>query len=122
MRTYYYIMIITLTDIEFHAYHGVLPQERQVGGLYVVEVSLTVPDEQSTETDSLEHTVNYAEVYEVVKEEMAIPSKLIEHVAGRIARRIRTEFPLVSQVRLSVTKKHPPIAGANINAKVELCI
>lgn len=115
-------MIITLTDIEFHAFHGVLPQETEIGGQYVVDISMTVLDEQSTETDSLEHTVNYAEVYEVVKEEMAIPSKLIEHVAGRIARRVRDEFPLVSQVRIILTKKHPPIAGANINAKIELCI
>ena len=115
-------MIITLTDIELHAFHGVLPQERQVGGLYVVGISLTVPDETATETDCLEHTVNYAEVYNIIKEEMAVPSKLIEHVAGRIARRVRKEFALVSQVRISVTKKHPPISGANINAKVELCI
>lgn len=115
-------MIITLNNIEIHAFHGVLPQERQIGGLYVVDIAMTVPDEQSTETDNLEHTVNYAEVYDVIKEEMAIPSKLIEHVAGRIARRVRHEFPLVSQVRIALTKKHPPIAGANINAKIELCI
>lgn len=115
-------MIITLENIETHAFHGVLPQETEVGGQYVVDISLTVPDESSTETDSLEHTVNYAEVYEVIREEMAIPSKLIEHVAGRIARRVRKEFPLVSQVRIILTKKHPPIAGANINARIELCI
>lgn len=115
-------MIITLTDIEFHAFHGVLPQETKVGGQYVVDISLNVPDEQSTETDCLEQTVNYAEVYEVIREEMAIPSKLIEHVAGRIARRVKREFPLVSQVKIKLTKKHPPIEGANINANIELCI
>ncbi len=115
-------MIIILTDIEFHAFHGVLTQETEIGGLYSVDISLTVPDEQSTETDCLEHTVNYAEVYEMIKEEMAIPSKLIEHVAGRIARRIKKEFSLISQVKIILTKKHPPIAGANINARIELCI
>ena len=115
-------MIITLENIELHAYHGVLPQERQVGGMYVVDISMTVPDEQSTETDCLEHIVNYAEVYDVIKDEMAVPSKLIEHVAGRIARRVRKDFPLVSKVRIKLTKKHPPIAGTNINANVELCI
>lgn len=115
-------MIITLENIEIHAFHGVLPQERLVGGLYVVDISLTVPDETSTETDCLEHTVNYADVYDVIKEEMAVPSKLIEHVAGRIVRRVKKDFPLVSKVRVKLTKKHPPIAGANINANIELCI
>lgn len=115
-------MQISLTDIEFHARHGVLEQERQVGGSYVVDITLTIPNEKSTETDALEDTVNYAEVYEVIKQEMDIPSKLIEHVAGRIARRIKAEFTLVSKVTIKLTKKHPPIPGTNTNATIELCI
>jgi len=115
-------MQISLTDIELFAYHGVLPQERQIGGWYKVDITLVVPDEQSTETDCLQQTVNYAEVYDVIKEEMNIPSKLIEHVAGRIARRIKSEFALVSQVKIKLTKKHPPISGANVNACIELCL
>lgn len=115
-------MQISLTNIEIFAYHGVLPQERKVGGTYMVDISLTVPNEQSTHTDALDDTVNYAEVYDVIKQEMAVPSKLIEHLAGRIARRIKEEFPLVSEVSIKLTKKHPPIPGTNINASIELCI
>lgn len=115
-------MHISLTNIELYAYHGVLQQERQVGGWYQVDVTLTVPDELSTQTDALDDTVNYAEVYDVIKQEMAVPSKLIEHVAGRIARRVKEEFALVNQITVRLTKKHPPIPGTNINAIVELCL
>lgn len=93
-----------------------------MGGWYLVDITLTVPNELSTQTDALDDTVNYAEVYQVIKEEMAVPSKLIENVAGRIARRVKSEFSLVSQVNIKLSKKHPPIPGANINAAVELCL
>ena len=115
-------MIICLSDIEIYAYHGVLPQEKQVGGWYGIGSSLTIADEKATETDALEDTVNYAAVYEVIKEEMAVPSKLIEHAAGRIARRIKNDFTAVEKVCITLTKKHPPIVGANIKASVELCL
>lgn len=114
-------MTIRLTDIELFAYHGVFPQERVDGGRYGVEVELEITD-KAAETDDLNDTVNYAEVYQIVTEEMAIPANLIEHVAWRIAKRIRNTYEVVSQVRVKVTKKKPPIQAANINASVEICV
>lgn len=113
-------MTISLSNIEIFAYHGVLPEETELGGWYVLGLSVEL-NAKASETDCLEDTVNYAEIYELVKEEMSTPSKLIEHVAGRIARRIRIEFSIVEKVTVKITKKHPPIKGANINASVELC-
>ncbi len=115
-------MKITLRDIEIYAYHGVLPQERTVGGRYGIEVEVETSNEKATETDNLEDTINYADILDIVKQEMAVPSKLIEHVAGRIVRRIRKDFPTVEKATVRLTKKHPPIAGANVNATVELSL
>lgn len=115
-------MKITLSDIEIYAYHGVLPQERTVGGWYSIDVSVTMGSCPATETDELNDTVNYAEIFDIVKQEMAVPSKLIEHVAGRILRSIRKNFPSVNDATIRLTKKHPPIPGANVNATVELSL
>ena len=105
-------MIIALNNLRMYAYHGVLPQERTVGDWYTINLRLTVTNEQSTLTDNLADTVNYAEVYDVVREEMATPSKLIEHVCGRIARRLLDSFcGSVEKVFISMYKQTPPIDG-----------
>ena len=76
---------------------------------------LTVQHEQLREaalhSDGLSDTINYAEVYETVKSEMAIPSDLLEHVAGRIIRALQARFPKITGGKIAVTKKRPPIAA-----------
>ena len=84
---------ITLDHIKFHAHHGVLEQERRVGNDF---------------DDDLADTVNYAEVYDIVAAEMAVPSRLLEHVAGRIVRSLRTRFPLIEGGTVTVAKLTPP--------------
>ena len=75
---------IELKEMRIYAYHGVMPQETKVGNNFVVNLILTAPLEQAVRSDELDDTINYAAVYEEVKEQMDIPSKLIEHAAGRI--------------------------------------
>ncbi len=107
-------MIITLNNIRSYAYHGVLPQENKVGDWYITNLRLVVSDERAIDSDCLDDTVNYAEAYAIVCEEMDKPSQLIEHVCGRIARRLLKEFaPKVTSVYVSVTKQNPPIPGAD---------
>lgn len=103
---------IELRGLTFFAYHGVLPEERQMGNTFVVDLVLDADVERAVCTDELGDTVNYAEVYEVVKREMAVPSLLLEHVCGRIATALLDVFPMLSRVRVCVTKKNPPIEGA----------
>ena len=64
---------IHLRNLKFHAFHGVMPQERTVGNHYVVNLSAEYPIEQAMENDDLAHTLNYAEVYAVVENEMKTP-------------------------------------------------
>ena len=97
--------------MHFYAYHGVLPQERTVGNEYCVDLTLFYPFEAALHSDGLSDTINYAEVYETVKSEMAIPSDLLEHVAGRIIRALQARFPKITGGKIAVTKKRPPIAA-----------
>ena len=103
---------IQLHNLEFYAYHGLLPQERVVGGHYRVDVelSLTPPLRALTE-DVIDDTVNYAEVYALIRQQMEQPVNLLEHLAHRITKGLYAQFPQIQAVKLSVTKVTPPISG-----------
>ena len=71
-------------------------------------------------TDDVADTLNYAEVYNIVKQEMAIPSKLIEHVSGRIANRLMEQYADISSIELRITKLNPPMGADCRGAGVEI--
>ena len=108
--------------MHFYAYHGVMEQERRVGGEYLVSLSVDADLSTAVVSDSVEDTVNYAALYEVVTHEMAQPSKLLEHVAGRIGSRVLEAFPLVEGLRISITKCNPPMGADSRGASVTLNI
>jgi dihydroneopterin aldolase len=112
---------ITLDKMKFYAYHGVMEQERITGGNYQVDISYTI-DTCATETDDIYDTINYAEVYDLVKKEMMITSKLIEHVTGRIFKSIKGQFPKIQTLSLTVSKLNPPVNGEAEKATVTLTI
>lgn len=101
-------------DLTFHARHGVLPQEQSVGGEFRVRLRLSLSEADAADalcSDSLDGTVNYAEVYELVRKEMERPSALIEHVAARICKVLLHTFSKLREVETAVTKVAPPITG-----------
>ena len=104
-------MYIHLKGLKLYAYHGVLPQENQVGAEYTIDLRLKTDFTQAAETDRLEGTVNYAEVFSAVKKEMGIPSLLLEHVTWRIARRLLDDFPTISEVNIALNKQYPPMGA-----------
>ena len=112
-------MVIRLEDIQFTAYHGVYPEEREKGNTFLVSVSLTMPDNQAVVTDDLQDTVDYQRVYALVAQEMAIPSLLLEHVAGRIRNVLHKTYPY-AEVHVQVKKKKPPVGGQVAWATIEL--
>lgn len=113
---------IYLRNVRFHAFHGVLPQEEIVGNDYLVNLVLDYDFSSAMKTDDLQGTLNYAEVYQKVKEEMAVPSKLLEHVAGRIAHRLFSDFPEIQKLQLSITKVNPPMGADSDGAGVEVVL
>lgn len=113
---------IYLRNVRFHAFHGVLPQEGIVGNDYLVNLVLDYDFSSAMKTDDLQGTLNYAEVYQKVREEMAVPSKLLEHVAGRIAHRLFSYFPEIQKLQLSITKVNPPMGADSDGAGVEVVL
>ncbi len=113
---------IYLRNVRFHAFHGVLPQEGIVGNDYLVNLVVDYDFSSAMKTDDLQGTLNYAEVYQKVREEMAVPSKLLEHVAGRIAHRLFSDFPEIQKLQLSITKVNPPMGADSDGAGVEVVL
>ena len=111
---------IELEKMRFYAYHGVMPQETKVGNDFDVDLILTAPLEQAVKSDELDDTINYAAVYAVVKEQMDIPSKLIEHAAGRILYALKERFPQLAAVELKLSKLNPPFGGDVHSASIIL--
>ena len=111
---------ISLRNVRFHAFHGVIPQERRVGGDFLVNLRVGYPLEQAMQSDEVGDTLNYADLYAIVKAEMAVPSKLVEHVAGRIISAIEKQWPKVTSIDLELTKQNPPMGADCDGAGVEL--
>ena len=105
--------------MKFYAFHGVLPQENLVGAYYYVDLKLKTNFTHAAETDELEGTVSYADIFTVVKEEMAIVSKLLEHVCQRIASRILEDFPAIEAIDIRLHKENPPMGACARNIGVE---
>ena len=111
---------ISLRNVRFHAFHGVMPQERKVGADFLVNLRVGYPLEQAMQSDEVSDTLNYAALYEVVKAEMMQPSNLLEHVAGRIADAVVKRFPQVTSIDLDLTKQNPPMGADCDGAGVEI--
>ena len=111
---------VILRNVRFHAFHGVLPQERQVGSNFLLTLRVGYPLDKAMESDKVEDTLNYASLYTLAKREMDIPSQLLEHVAGRIAKAIINAFPAVTSVDLELTKQNPPMGADCDGAAVEV--
>jgi dihydroneopterin aldolase len=102
---------IEVNGIQLYAFHGCLEEEGRIGGHYIVDVSLTTDFTSAALSDNLTQTVDYVDINRIVSEEMAIRSKLIEHVGQRISRRIYQELKAIEKLKVKITKLCPPING-----------
>ena len=113
---------ILLNNVRVHAFHGVMPQERSVGADFTLSLRLEADVWNAVWTDELNHTISYAEVYEAVADEMRTPSALLEHVAGRIVRRLFTTFPTLHAIYIRLLKDNPPVGAQCDGMGVELTV
>jgi len=102
---------IRLQNIRTFSFHGCLNEEASIGSDYRIDLEVKCNLKQSSQSDELKDTVDYVYLNKIVVEEMAIRSKLLEHVAHRIITRIFSEIPSVSRILLAVSKLNPPIGG-----------
>ena len=113
-------MTIILENMEFYARHGCFELERKVGMRFSVDVEIEAPETEAIVADDITGTINYSDVYNVVKQQMDTPSKIIENVAGRILRAIHTHFPGAGKVTVRVSKIAPSLGGKVGRATVVL--
>ena len=109
-----------MEGMKFYAFHGVLPQENLVGAYYYIDLKIKTDFTRASETDELEGTINYADIHAAVKEEMSIPSQLLEHVCQRIARRLIHDFPTIETIDLRLNKENPPMGACTESIGVEV--
>ena len=111
---------IYLEDVKIYAYHGVLPEENVIGTYYILNLEIHTDLWKAAESDDLNDTISYADINEIIHEEMKISSKLLEHVAGRIITKIGEKFSQISYIKLKITKTSPPMKGEMKGASIEL--
>lgn len=112
---------IELRNIHLYAHHGVMEQERIVGAWFTTDLTLRLDDHSCAYTDSIESTVSYADVYEIIRCEMQQASKLLEDVCRRIIERIFEKFGQVTEISITLSKDTPPMGGDRMSARVTLC-
>lgn len=113
---------IHLNEMSFYGFHGALAEENKLGQRFRVTVSLATDLQEAGETDNLEKTVNYAEVYELCRDIVEGEAvKLIETVAESIATRILSQYSeKVTGVRVVLVKPDPPIQGHYASVSVDI--
>ena len=103
--------IIKISNIRVYAYHGCLVEEGKIGSDYRVDLEVKADLKKSAKTDHLSDTVDYVHLNRIVKEEMAVRTKLLETVASSILDRILSELELVNRAQVKVSELNPPIGG-----------
>ena len=114
------VSYIYLKGVRFHAYIGVGEQEMVVGNDYVIDLRLQYPFAKALQTDDVVDTLNYAGVYDLVRDVMSRKAKLLEFVAGEIAHELTTAYPQIVAIDVKLTKLNPPMGADCDGAGVEL--
>lgn len=103
---------ITIDRLRLRAFHGVGSQERRVGNVFEITVSLVYPPAlKAVVSDNVDDTLNYADAVEIIRKVMSEPSDLLEHVAGRIRSALLSAYPAIESGRISVVKLAPPVSA-----------
>ena len=102
---------VLIENASFYAYHGLHEEEKKIGGEFRVDLELELDFSNALKNDNIAGTADYVSAYEVIKKEMNQPSKLIEHLGGRIINSLRTRFSSIKKLRLKISKLNPPLKG-----------
>jgi 7,8-dihydroneopterin aldolase/epimerase/oxygenase len=109
---------VILEGLEFHAYHGVYPHERSSGNKFEIDIIVDTRFSDSAFQDDLAGTINYEDLYALIKAEMEKPAKLLETVVNSIYERVLEKFKEANSVQVKLSKFNPPIGGVCRKATV----
>lgn len=104
---------IRLENVRIFAYHGVFEHERHDGNEFEINlcVRYEAPEGKTLSEDELANTISYEDLWEIIREEMAVPRNLLESVAASIAEKIRVTYSVITYVECKITKSRPPLPG-----------
>ena len=105
------MITISLNGAEFFAYHGFYAEEQKIGNKFLVDVEVSFNPAGDIKEDKLGNTVDYEQLYNIVAEQMAQTSKLIETVAQSIIDRAKDQYPYTEKIRICIKKLNPPLKG-----------
>lgn len=112
--------LISLEGMEFFAYHGCYREEQLVGTKFIVDLYIEADLSKSEKSDNLSDTINYQDVYCLIKKEMEIKSFLLENIGKRIVNSIKENFPEILEVKVKVSKMNPQLGGKIKNVSITL--
>lgn len=104
------MITVQLQNLHFNSFHGIYEEERILGNDYIIDASVEFHEERHIIT-SISNTVNYTDIYNIIRERMSVPTQLLETVVMEIGNEIHSEFPEVKAINISIKKMHPPIEG-----------
>ncbi|MEE1189677.1 MAG: dihydroneopterin aldolase [Bacteroidales bacterium] len=102
---------ITIDNMSFYAFHGCFDEESKIGTNFSIDCEFDCDTKNAEISDNIEDTVSYLDVYKVIKQQMEIPSHLLEHVSRRIIDALFESFPQIDYCKIRVHKLNPPLGG-----------
>jgi len=111
---------VALEGVEFFAYHGFYPEEQLLGTRFFVDIAVNFTTESTLRDDKISNTVDYEVLYQIIKEEMAHPRKLIETVVQAILDKVTAQFPFINNAEVTLKKMHPAVGGPVNNSAVTI--
>lgn len=103
--------MVGLDGLRIHAFHGVYPEEALTGHWFRIDLQVEVTNRTGIGSDDLATTLNYGDLHEICRTEMAVRADLLETVCKKIIRTIRQRHPATGEVRIRLTKEHPAFIG-----------
>lgn len=101
---------IELRGLECFGYHGVFPEEKRDGQLFIVDITCWLDTAPAAASDDLRLTVSYAELADMAIAVVSGRSRdLIETVAALIADEALARFDLLHAVEVTIHKPSAPI-------------
>jgi len=104
------MITVQLQNLRFNSFHGIHEEERILGNDYIIDASVEF-HEESHVIASIHKTINYTDLYNIIRERMNVPTPLLETVVMDIGNEIHNEFPQLRSISISIKKMHPPIEG-----------
>ncbi|MEP6947624.1 MAG: dihydroneopterin aldolase [Ginsengibacter sp.] len=111
------MITVYLSNLQFNSFHGIHEEEKILGNEYILDASVEFHEEKAVIT-SIQDTINYEDIYNIIKERMSEPSPLLETVVMEIGNEIHNEFPQIRSINISLKKMYPPIEGIRGSACV----